>query len=85
MVDLDCYEMNGRCDCMHFVARLEPLLSRMVKPEEAIARGLVKLRKDQRHEDALRCHHITEAYREFACVAARAISSAKTKTSHTAF
>jgi hypothetical protein len=85
LVDLDCYSMNGRCDCEHFTCRLEPLLARQITPEQAVAQGLVKLKKDQRTEDVLRCKHIVEAYRQFACVAARALSHAKKNTAETPF
>jgi len=77
MVDLDAYDMNGMCDCMHFAARLQPHLARNITPEQAIAQGLVKLKKNQRPEDALRCFHIIEAYHQFGQIAARAISNAK--------
>ena len=77
LIDLDTYGMNGKCDCMHFATRLEPLLARGITPEQAVASGAIKLKPGQRPENALRCKHIVEAYFQFAESAARAIHHAK--------
>jgi hypothetical protein len=77
IVDLDCYSLNGKCSCEHFQFNLEPLLARQATPEDAISSGAIKLRKNQHPDDALRCNHIVDAYRQFSVVAARAISTAK--------
>ena len=65
LVDLTAYNGQGQCQCKHFECRLAPLLSRLVKPETAVAEGLVHLKPGQREEDALRCEHIMEARRTF--------------------
>lgn len=49
------------CQCMHFVGKLQPLLARGVSPEEAVASGVVKIKKHERISDALKCWHIREA------------------------
>jgi hypothetical protein len=75
VVELDSYQKNGECQCEHFEMRLRPLLSRMVTPEEAVASGLVKLKKGTRVEDALRCKHILDAQKRFACAMVGALSN----------
>ncbi len=80
MVDLDAYELNGRCSCEHFQFKLEPFLASFATADSAVAAGLVKLRKNQHPDDALRCQHIVDAYRQFSVIAARAISHAKKNT-----
>lgn len=77
MVDLDCYSLNGMCSCEHFAFNLQPLLAKGINAEQALATGAIKLKKNQHPDDALRCNHIVDAYRQFAVVAARAISTAK--------
>lgn len=77
LVDLDCYSLNGMCSCENFQFNLEPLLARGITPEEAVASGAIKPKKNQHPDDALRCSHIVDAYRQFAIVAARAISKVK--------
>lgn len=80
MVDLDWYTMNGKCSCEFFCFKLEPILAQGITPEQAIEAGAVKLKKDQRPEDALRCQHLIDGYYEFGHIAARAISNAKKQT-----
>lgn len=75
VVELDSYQKNGECQCMWFETQFRPLLSRMVTPEEAVARGAVKLKKGQRVEDALRCKHILDAQKRFACAMVGALSN----------
>lgn len=65
LVNLTDFFGNGRCNCKDFECRRQPLLSRMVKPEEAAAQGLIKLNAGQKAEDCLRCAHIMEARRKF--------------------
>lgn len=77
MVDLDCYSLNGMCSCEHFQFNLQPCLAKGMNATQAIETGAIKLKRDQHPDDALRCKHIVEAYRQFAVVAARAISTAK--------
>ena len=67
LVDLGAYRGAGRCDCMDFATRFEPLIARGVSPEDAVARGLVKLRDYQLGpEDALSCWHLVQGRRRVA-------------------
>lgn len=75
VVELDSYAKNGECQCEHFEMRLRPLLARMVTPEQAVACGLVKIKKGTRVEDALRCKHILDAQKRFACAMVGALSN----------
>lgn len=61
------YNGNGRCVCSDFTIRFEPLLQKMVKPEEALAQGLVTQRKYQREDgsQSLMCWHLVEAHWKF--------------------
>src|SRR2546429_7605392 len=49
-VELDAYDGNGHCMCEHFQIRLNPMLKAGAK----------------RNGDNYRCHHIKEAFNEFA-------------------
>ena len=80
MVELADYDANGSCSCEHFKIRLEPLLSRRISPQNAIAQGAVTLKKNQHPDDALRCKHIIEAYRQIGPICVRAITNAKKLT-----
>lgn len=53
------------CQCKWFVTTLGPLLKLGYTPERAVAEGLVKLKKDERIEDALKCFHIRDANYRF--------------------
>lgn len=75
VVELDSYAKNGECQCMWFETQFRPLLSRMLTPEQAVAGGLVKLKKGTRVEDALRCKHILDAQKRFACAMVGALSN----------
>lgn len=78
-VELGDYAGAGRCSCMDFQTRFEPLLARMVTPERALAEGLVKLRDYQLSpEDALSCWHIIEARRRLAHHVIKAFKTAAT-------
>jgi hypothetical protein len=77
VVELDSYRGNGICQCKHFVCRMEPILARGLTPEIAVAEGLIKLKADQRIEDALRCKHILDAQKRFACAMVGALSTAR--------
>ncbi len=76
LVELDDYFGNGRCDCQDFCFRLEPLLRRLVTPEQAVAQKLVRLKHGQREQDALRCWHAIEARSAFADLMIKSISNA---------
>lgn len=78
LVDLDCYGLNGRCDCTDFQTRFEPLLKRGVTGRQAVEEKWVKLRDYQiAPEDSLKCWHIVQAWRLFGMQCARAMSTAK--------
>ena len=66
LVELDSYAGNGECSCTFFRLKLEPLLLRLVTPEQAVAQRLVRLKPGQREQDALRCWHLVEARSQFA-------------------
>jgi hypothetical protein len=83
LVQLDSYGFNGECQCKDFAIRLEPLLSRGITPAEALAGELVTAREDRRPEDALRCHHIVDAYMQFAEEVAQTIALNDTRTNET--
>jgi len=68
------------CQCMHFVGKLGPLLARGVTPEDAVARGMVRLKKNQCAEDSLKCWHIREAEKRLARATIRAIVKARKLT-----
>jgi hypothetical protein len=78
-VELEHYGFNGACSCPDFRMNLERHLRRGITPAEAVARGLVKLKKRQRPADALRCKHIVDAFMQFAVTAARLVHSYENK------
>lgn len=53
------------CQCKWFVTTLGPLLKLGYTPERAVAENLVKLKKGERVEDALKCFHIRDANYRF--------------------
>lgn len=65
LVSLLDFGGNGSCQCTDFCTRRAPLLSRMVKPEEAIEMKRIKIKAGGDARDALRCFHIVEARRQF--------------------
>lgn len=75
VVELDSYAKNGECQCRDFEMRCRPLLARLITPEQAVEAGLVKLKKGKRVEDALRCKHILDAQKRFACAMVGALSN----------
>jgi hypothetical protein len=77
VVELDSYKGNGECQCKWFECRMRPLLARGLTPEIAVAEGLIKLKADQRVEDALRCKHILDAQKRFACAMVGALSNVR--------
>lgn len=77
LCELDAYSGNGRCTCMDFATRKEPLLARRVTPEQAIEQKLVKMPKTGRISDALRCAHLIDARDQLASAVIRAISYAE--------
>lgn len=82
LVELDSYGCNGECSCEDFSIRFRKILAQGITPAEALARGLVTLKRkkrpDKHPDDALRCDHIVDAYRQFAVMACRSLSHAKT-------
>ena len=66
LCEIDDYAGNGRCDCPFFQFSLEPLLRRLVTPEQAVAQRLVRLKAGQRETDSLRCYHILAVRDQFA-------------------
>lgn len=65
------------CNCMHFQTKLGPLLARGISPETAVAEGLVKLKKDERVEDALKCFHIRDANYRYGVACKRVMCRAR--------
>lgn len=79
LVQLDSYGANGECQCKNFECEKGPLLKRGITPAVAFEQELVRMKENQRPEDALRCIHIVDAMMQFAEDAARAISNAEKK------
>lgn len=77
LCELDAYGGTGKCSCMDFVTRKEPLLARRVTPEQAIERKLVKTPKSGRISDALRCAHLVDARDQLASSVIRALVKAE--------
>ena len=73
LVQIDSYNYNGECQCEAFTMNLQKLLRRGITPEAAIDQKLVKLKKDQRPQDALRCPHIIDAMMAWAVDAAKIV------------
>lgn len=65
LVELDAYNGAGRCCCMHYVTRCEPLIRRGISPRQAVEMGLIKLKENRFVENALRCQHIIIAREQF--------------------
>lgn len=70
------------CQCKWFVTTLGPILKLGISPEQAVAEGMVKIKKGERVEDALKCFHIREAnyrfgiaWKKFHCLRRRAEES----------
>lgn len=80
-MELDAYDANGMCSCESFACNFGPLLAKRYAPDQALAEGLVTLKRkghpDKHPDDALRCKHIIEAYRQIGPICVRAISTAK--------
>jgi hypothetical protein len=53
------------CQCKWFVTTLGPILKLGISPEQAVAEGMVKIKKGERVSDALKCYHIKQAEYEF--------------------
>lgn len=66
LVQLDEYDGNGMCVCMHFQTRLEPLLRRGMTAEGAVDADLAKVPAWGTPSDALRCWHLHVARLAFA-------------------
>lgn len=77
VVELDSYAGNGECQCKWFETQFRPLLSRRVTPADAVQAGMVRLKKGEAVEDALRCWHIKEAQKRFACAMVGALAAAR--------
>lgn len=86
LVQLDSFSANGECQCKDFSCRFQALLKQGITPQDAVARGLVKLKKsngETKHVwDALRCDHIIEGRAEWADLSINAFSHANTKHSN---
>lgn len=62
LVDVSSYEGTGRCSCQHYLTRIEPLIRRGRKPEEAIEAGVLKLQPfHQGPWEAFICYHLFRA------------------------
>lgn len=77
LVELDAYGFNGECQCKNFNIECRPLLERGISPAEAVKGGLVPDRPEKRVEDALRCHHILDAFVELGEEFARVVVAAE--------
>ncbi len=84
-IELDAYQANGMCSCESFW-KFGALLAKGYTPARALAEGLVSLKRkgkpDKHPDDALRCKHIIEAYRQMGPMCVRAISNAKKHQTH---
>ncbi len=77
LVELSGYNLSGRCDCMDFQTRIEPLLRRGITPAQAIKDNKIRL-KDGLPNHALMCKHIVMA-RDHLCTS---VIEAINKTLH---
>ncbi len=84
LCELDSYSGNGECDCPNFVfpPKGKPyskrdLCAKRVTPEDAVARGWVKMPKSGRASDALRCKHIVDSRDQLASAVIRALVKAE--------
>lgn len=82
MVELDSYSGNGRCDCMDFVTRKEPLLARRVTPEQAYQSKRAKIGPTGRISDCLRCAHIIEGRDQLATAVIKTIATVEKRHPH---
>lgn len=83
LVQFDMYDFNGFCTCADFGFNLEKFLKNRIKPEDAVAQKLIKLRPGRRVQDAFRCQHICDALIQWGEDAAR-VASHDQKTRSTA-
>ena len=72
------------CQCMWFATTLGPLLARGITPQQAVAEGLVKLKKGERVEDALKCWHIREATYRYAMTCKKLMCRRQRQETHDA-
>jgi hypothetical protein len=79
LVDISSYAGNGTCQCPDFKCRFEPILSRLITPEQALTEGLVHLRPYHfgQAKNVLRCAHIMRARGDFADAMIRALTAAR--------
>ena len=77
LCELDAYAGTGRCSCMDFVTRKEPLLAKRMTPEQAVEQKLVKRPKSGRISDALRCAHLIDSRDQLASSVIRALVKAE--------
>jgi hypothetical protein len=84
LVDIGAYSGSGRCVCPDFACRFEPILSRLITAEQAVAQGLVNLRPYHFGEpkNALRCAHIMRARGDFADAMIAAMVKARAAQVH---
>lgn len=66
LVELRSYGSNGECQCPWFVRSLEKHLRAGLRPQDAVALGLVPTPQWGTTSDALRCFHIHCARLAFA-------------------
>lgn len=89
LCELDLYRGNGKCSCEYFDFTLSGILAQGISPEDAVARGLIDLVKQNERRlkkgrqtkdvrDALRCDHLIEARRQHADDMIAAISQNET-------
>lgn len=81
LCELDAYGGTGKCTCLDFTMRKEPLLARRIKPDDAVKQKLVSMPKTGRISDALRCAHIIDSRDQLATCVIRALARAE-KISH---
>lgn len=62
LVDVSSYDGVGRCSCAHYTTRIEPLIRRGRKPEEAIEAGVLKIQPFHAGPwEAFLCWHLFRA------------------------
>lgn len=62
LVDLVAYGGNGRCSCKDFQTRMEPILRKGLRPEDAVEAGVLEVRGYMAGPwEACRCYHIYRA------------------------
>ena len=77
LCELDAYGGTGRCSCMDFETRKEPLLAKRMTPEQAVEQKLVKRPKSGRISDALRCAHLIDSRDQLCSSVIRALVKAE--------